>query len=72
MTTRKTEPIGRAIQEARERKRMSRTAFAKAVGRSYQHVYNVETGRKGTKAESLHLWAEVLGVPFEEIAGASA
>lgn len=41
-----------------------RTAFAVRVGLTYSGLYNIETGHKGSRIETLHRIAKALDLPI--------
>lgn len=61
------QPNGPEIQALREERGMSRTQLGEKVGKSYQWVYNIENGHKGTKPETLYLLARILDVPVQRV-----
>lgn len=51
----------------REKADISQTALASAIGKSQPYVWNVESGRRGlTARDTIHAWAEALGVHPDE------
>ena len=61
--------IGSRIKEIRNSRGMSRHAVASAIGRGYQWIWNIETGRKVPSVSAAFELAALLGVGVAEILG---
>lgn len=53
---------GERVRQCREAKRLTRKQLGELVHISAQHIYNIETGRRGLSMENAVLFAPILGV----------
>jgi transcriptional regulator with XRE-family HTH domain len=58
--------LGRAIRSERERRGMSQSALAEAVGVSLQSIGKIERGRSAPSFDTLEAIGRVLAVPVRE------
>jgi len=58
--------VGRAIRKHRERRGMSQTVLAEAIGRSLQSVGKIERGRSAPTFETLQAMSRVLATPVRD------
>lgn len=64
-----TYPPHPRLEALRIRRGLKRSALAKRVGISYQHLYGIETGFNTPAVETLQLIANELGVELSEVVG---
>jgi transcriptional regulator with XRE-family HTH domain len=66
------EQLGRAIAKLRKERGLTQAQLAEMLGISQQHMLSFEKGRRRVPAAALPKLSEVLGVPIEDLLGASA
>ena len=59
--------FGQRLKALRERKKLSKTAVAAALGCTVQNIYGIEHGKWGTDASNLETLAKLFGVTIDEI-----
>ncbi|MEU5848964.1 helix-turn-helix transcriptional regulator [Saccharopolyspora shandongensis] len=61
------EPHGQNIRLKREQLGMTRSELAEKIGRSYQHVYNLETNKNTAQPAIFYRIARALDLPIEQV-----
>lgn len=60
-------PIGKAIQQEREKRKMSRPQFAAHVGCIRQYIFKIETGYSYPSLPILERLAKAIGITTSEL-----